>query len=201
MPGSQRWRARGPATLNLVFTAQPDGSLQGTVTFGRTPAAPLDTPDSGRFIDAYNMEGFPYAALFGSFDGWRLRFKVKSWQVYKAWCEKQTSYPAGRLGICPWYCYPAWPASGQGLQPNEIMTFSNPDGGPNVIFDDFGSHVCVYAYPPICSCLPTGCTVSMCNPDIAFDMVVQAGRMDGSVFLSPPFNVHLRSVASPDAHP
>jgi len=196
----------GSDNIALALGPEADGMLQGTVTFGQAPAAPLDVPDSGPLVDGHNLEGFPFTALIGSFDGSRIRFGVQWRQAYKAFCERQIAYSLGanyppNVSPCPWGCVPfSWTSFG----PNgsNMWTFVNPQGGPNLVVNQFAYQVCMpWHYPPICTCSSSGCSVSMTDPDIVFDMQVSADRMDGSVLLGSAFNVHLRSNGSSEAGP
>ena len=197
----------GSDVLNLVLAKQADGSSGGTLVFGMgTPPAPPTDPNvaywpqgggggSGR---GALIEGFRYSLHAFSFDGTRLRFGMEPYEIYKAWCDLQTTTydwapvvpPIPWSGGCMYGCAPNWPASPTPNMPN-TATLSNPNGGPSLVVD-FGKLGQCDLYP-VCSCWASGCTVPLDQPQLHLDMQVTAGRLDGSISLNGNYNVHFTS--------
>lgn len=205
----------GSDVLNLALAKQADGSPGGTLVFGMgTPPAPPTDPNVGYWPSAAGggsgrgalVEGFQYSVHVLSFDGTRLRFGVEPYEVYKGWCDLQTTtyystaVTTPWLGGCPYGCAPDGYASPAPNMPG-TATVTNPNGGQAVLID-FGklSECTLYN---VCSCWAAGCTVPLDQPQLHLDLQVTAGRLDGSILesskslgggsLNGNYNVHFTS--------
>lgn len=186
-------------TMNLAFAS--DGTVTGTVLFGDGPplpppmdpskSYPPNLPPTGNF----SPEGFRYTVLQGKYAAPRVTLEVDIDEVYKKWCEIQTSYPyyngGPDGGLLGYECLPNGGYSGNGSNCQV-----NAPNGPPIIVDCVNVQLCSMESSP-CTCTPTGCT-RMVGPKggVTFDMQLMGNALNGSVsgiLGASPLNVHLTS--------
>jgi hypothetical protein len=174
-------------TLDAV-TAQ----VAGHVTFANSsPPPPPTDPDVGyppgtsdpNFPMIYG--GFSYSLLAGTFDGQRLKFNVAPRELWKQWCELQTSY-ADEVNPGNYGCLPNWGGGSTGGQCYQ----QNPATHEVVYVDCEKLQLCAFLGSMVCHCCAEGCTADMENA-VSFDMVLAPPNADGSVDLGGVHNVHL----------
>jgi hypothetical protein len=174
----------GSSTLTMNFVKQPDGTITGTVTFGDAPAPPPATdpnvgypPSSGATpLTPASIEGFPYTARDVSFDGPRVRLGISTLELWKGWCELQTSVQLMEqiAGMPVYGCVPSGFATD-----SSGVCYGN--GAPQPI--DCGKAALCTALT--CDCTPTSCTVARSTSDVTFDMQLTGTRMDGTIATQP----------------
>lgn len=189
-------------TMNLVFAT--DGTITGTVYFGSGPPLPQATnPDVGYppgYTGGQVLEGFDFTVLGGTYAAPpRVQLSVSQAEVWKHWCEIQTTiYPryngqsdGGCGGFLDYGCLPNVAGGGTG----------GADGGcewtsceqPSAMLIDCGKfYLCSMGMA--CQCTATACTVPIGSQGgVAFDMQLANGAMDGSVTIGGQvYNVHLK---------
>src|SRR5262249_5094128 len=113
----------GSSTLAITIDAVT-ATVAGHITFGSgPPLAPPTDPNVGYppGIDFENSSlwsvypGYSYALIAGSFDGQHLKFQVDHRELWKQWCELQTSY-ADQMNAGNWNCLPNWGFTDTGSQ-------------------------------------------------------------------------------------
>jgi hypothetical protein len=202
------WRGYGEAfqlssgsdVMSFAFSATPDGSLTGVVTFGAgsppPPATNGDTaypsPGTGGTVENpetfFPYSGFPYTATHLSFDGTRLTFGVSMGQLWKTWCPFQNSYDWPGAGRCS--CAPNWSGHADG---NGHCFVMNPDTGAEDAIDCVLVEQCeIIVNPAVCTCTISGCTAVLDAESATFDMQLSTGRLDGSMggLAASPVTVH-----------
>jgi hypothetical protein len=188
----------GSSAVNVVFALQSDGSPGGTVVFGMgTPPPPPTDPDAGYWpsglgnaptaVVGQPIEGFTYTLHAFSFDGVRLQFGAESREVYRAWCDLQTTTYV--WDQCTYGCLPNWGGAGSS-DPTGTITLEGPGGATMAV--NYGKFELCDEYPTdTCNCFPNGCTVLLNDPDLHFDTQVKT-QIDGSIVLNgSSYNVHL----------
>ena len=191
--------------MNLAFAS--GGTLSGTVVFGdATPLAPPTDPNVGyppSYVAEPGMppsggpiEGFAYTVLSGAVAGPRVTLQVQHTEVWKKWCELQTTiYPQyngasdGSCGALLGYgCLPNVAFSGS----PSGCTWSSCDHPTDTPVDCTKLTLCGLA--GVCKCTSTACTVPV-GPagDISFDMQLSGGALNGSTtgISGSVLNVHL----------
>ncbi len=185
----------GSDALRVVIRAANASHVCGTVTFGQgTPPPPPTDPEVG-YPPGYEQggptptlqdalfEGFPMALLEGKATEFRLQFGATSRELWKSWCELQTSYVTS-TGL--YNCLP---------EPSE-ETFSPPSGCSEVTRDgtylplDCGKLALCLTLYPVCTCSIDGCTVPP-YPEVRFDMRITGGAAQGSVAFGQLHNLYL----------
>lgn len=196
----------GSDNLVMALTFAADGTVTGTVLFGDAPLlSPPTDPNVGYppgFSDQVMVgvgapsEGFYFTVLDGTYTSSRLRLEIAPPEIWKQWCQIQTTiypqYGATSDGSCG-------PLDGYGCLPN-AATVIGPSGctlsscqEPTPMPVDCGK-LTLCGSPSPCVCTATSCTADLGpNWRVAFDMVLAAGMLDGSStgLGSTPFNVHL----------
>jgi len=191
----------GSDAVTIELTELTDGSAIGTVIFGTKASPPPPTDPKVRYpsnlvasfpgggTDTFYGEGFRYTMGLGKVSGKRLTMRINPGQLWKVWCELQTSYNGGSSASGTWGCLPNW-----GFTCCDPGPCSQPDPttGKSVPRDCGQLYLCSVHY--VCSCDEKGCTVP--GPDaiggLAFDVTVVADEMNGSISgLFGDKNVHL----------
>lgn len=199
----------GSDHVALSLVVGPDESVTGTVFFGDPP--PLDAPTDpekgyppsaagigGGLLGGVStlsdvVEHFDFTILAGKLDGQRLTLSLVRTELWKKWCELQTT-------IYPLYNYVpdggTGPLVGYGCLPNSGSSATNGA----CTFGD-ASVDCVKlalcdAPARTCTCTQSACTVdvSPMSADIKFDLQLTGDAGMGSVtgLSSTPINVHLQ---------
>jgi len=190
-----------PATsgnLTLVFAQQADGSVTGSLTFGTAPPPPPPTsatelypPGSGGpapgtlwspNLVPFPDPGFPYTAVNISFDGTRLQFGIVKDELWKAWCELQTSY-AWNSGAQMCGCLPNF-GGYTVLSTNDagITTFVVTSTGVTETVNWALLQMCTGAYAlDLCYCTAAGCSTNMETADSILDLRLAADELDGQI--------------------
>jgi hypothetical protein len=196
-------------TLLFTLTFHDDGTVTGTVRFGNAPLiAPPTDPNVG-YPPSYQpgsnplpptLEGFSYSVVSGTYMAPRLQLQVVTAELWKQWCELQTTiYPrfnsgagAGCGEMLGYGCLPN--VGGGGAPGGGCQWFSCDKPTPTAV--DCGKlWLCGFMGPGPCTCTSTSCTVVV-GPTgtIKFDtQLVQAG-VNGSVtglMDAQVLNVHL----------
>lgn len=181
-----------PDDLTLVFTQRSAAVVTGTLTFGTAAPPPPPTsstesypPDAGPGFGyaPFPYPGFPYSAVNVSFDGTRLQFGIVRSELWKGWCELQTSYSWAPNAVgCG--CLPDW----GGYDTPTVCELTEPDSGTRELFD------CRLAVPcewpgSSCNCTSAGCSVDMSNPTDTLDLQLAGTTLDGQI--TGPQNVVL----------
>jgi hypothetical protein len=182
--------------LTLTFTEESGGTVNGSLTLGSSPPPPhatsktapyppdLDTAghadvndgvaDWTQVPDPY--PGFPYTVRHVSFDGTRLRLDFLLLEVWKGWCELQTSYAYEDQAISddPCQCLPSGEEdirSGQCFHANDMGV---PEPISCTIFA-----LCDSTSP--CFCRSTGCTIDPNGSSGTLDVKLESNQLIGSV--------------------
>ncbi len=199
-------------SMTLVFAG--DGTVTGSITFGDGPPLPPPTdPDVGYppgLVTTPGMalpfeppvEGFAFTALQASYAAPRVRAQLDPREVWKQWCQLQTTIYPQYNGDSDGGC---GALEGYGCLPNAGfggLEDAGPDGG-------CGWYSCQQPWTPIdcgkealclpngspCTCTATSCTVVVGTTGaVSFDMQLASGHLDGSVTgieASQVLNVHL----------
>jgi hypothetical protein len=194
----------GSDTVVMALMFASDGSITGTVFFGDgAPLAPPTDPNVG-YPPGYNgppgdprgMEGFAFTALDGSYAAPRARLGIQPTEMWKQWCEIQTTiypqYNGTTDGGCGNFL-------GYGCLPNAATMccsncqWSSCDHPAWTNIDCEKLRLCG-ELPVTCVCTSTSCTVPLTPPgNVAFDMQLVAGALSGSVsgLGNSVLNVHL----------
>jgi hypothetical protein len=179
--------------MNLQFPA--DGTVTGNVYFGDgPPLVPPTNPEVGYPIGATqdapgaSVEGFAFTVLGGKDDSGRVTLQIDPREMFKKWCELQTSYP---------FYNPTTPAAdggavggglvGYGCLPNDgfatsstgACSLSPADGG--VVPVDCGKLRLCLQDRSTCDCTATACTVDLVTSTThTFDMQQTGDALSGS---------------------
>ncbi|WP_437585930.1 hypothetical protein [Sorangium sp. So ce1000] len=177
----------GSDVIQIDIDTVEGASIQGKVRFGTgasvPPAVDPDVgypttiePEASYDIDL-PYEGFDFTMLGAELTDRRLRFSIDPRELWKGWCELQTSY-LRNPGSNTYSCMPneAWEAGSDGCHL----------GGQPV---DCGClALCERA---VCDCRESGCTIDA-RDAVDFDFAVDQQRADGSiVFGRTIYNVRL----------
>ncbi len=168
----------GSDKLAMTLKGMPDGTVVGTMVFGEKPAPPPPTDPERGYPPGFDVsapplffgEGFVHTVIAGKLAGKRLTFKITSTEVFKKWCELQTSYP-GSPGCRS--CLPNWGLTCCGSK----CTQTNPDTGEIVPRDCGKLYLC--AARRVCECSTKGCTTKP-DGDTTFDIAFSGGEANGS---------------------
>ncbi len=184
--------------MNLSFAG--DGTITGTVYFGTgTPLAPATDPNVGYppgFTGGQTpLEGFEFTIIGGTYTAPRVQLSIQSTELWKQWCEIQTmiypQYNSASTGCGPLLGYGCLPNVGfmGGASGCSWTSCDHPNPTPI----DCGKLSLCTPLGGVCTCTMTACTVpTPAKGDIAFDMQLASGKLDGSVTgLGALYNVHL----------
>jgi hypothetical protein len=190
----------GSDTLVFTLTFNDDGTVTGTVRFGTAPLLGPPTDASVGYPPGYGemymgafgpqapLEGFSFTVLSGTYMmSPRLQLQVDPRELWKQWCELQTTiypyYNGAQTGCGPLLGYACMPngvtggatGGGNGCQ-------DTPCNQTQPIPVDCGKLTLCAFGPGPCTCTSTSCTVVV-GPmgSIAFDTQLVAGGINGSV--------------------
>ena len=186
----------GSDVIRFTSTVDSAGQVMVTVFLGSgTPPPPatdprvgyppgLGTDDTMSLEPPYWNEGFAYSMASGTFSGQRLRFTIRTFQLWSAWCALQK--PADDSGMC-------LPASWEpgSCDKNGQCTLMNVATG-QVIQCDLAAFSLCLSYR-VCACSATACVDDPNGGTTAsFDVAVIGPAADGSVvgLISDRANVH-----------
>jgi hypothetical protein len=194
--GSYQPPQSSAVALTLVFTQQASGAVTGTLSFGT--AAPPAPPTSATEIyppgfqggpainETFPYPGFQYTAVAVSFDAVHLQFGIVQTELWKAWCELQTSFDQSSIGSCG--CLPNWPCTGSPMGTGSCYTIA-PDSS---VMQPFGCALFspCSLYPSECTCSSAGCTVDLRMPiqnaNVALDLqLTSSNQLSGTISLDP----------------
>lgn len=173
--------------LTLVFTAQADGSVTGSLTFGTASAPP--PPVSATVLyppgfsgdpnsEPFPFPGFPYTAINLSFDGSRLQFGIVKYELWMAWCGLQTSYAWSFAGQCG--CLPNWNYTILTTDDAGISEIALTGTGETEVVSYGLLATCAGPYSP-CYCTAAGCSTDMETADSTLDVQLEANELDGQI--------------------
>jgi hypothetical protein len=212
----------GSDTVTMALTFDSGTTVTGTVFFGDGPALPAPTDPTVGYPPGYAdsptyqqvpLEGFAFTALDGNYSAPRLRLQIQVTELWKKWCEIQTTiypmYDEGVDGGCDHLLgYGCLPAVGRPPGNFAGCEWASCSQGPTPI--DCGKYALCGGGAPgsICSCTEASCTVVPSLPpqfsngpssSVSFDMQLQQGMLDGSIAGiaaglggGQAFNVHLK---------
>ena len=172
----------GSNRIRITFAAATDGTVYGNVVFGDDPLlSPPSDPTVGyppglmgdvqAGLDG-PVEHFAFSILSGVQQGSRVTFGIDTQQLWKSWCELQTTdyngscLPPGTTNLCP----------GADAGSGSCCLFP-PDGGA-IPMDCEYIQLCSWGGP--CSCSSSGCSVDM-NPNVSFDLQLSGNAVDGAI--------------------
>jgi hypothetical protein len=182
----------GSDRIKLVFTADANGQIAGTVTFGNGIAPPPATdPDVGyppglngtTTMPGEYLEGPAFTIKSGSLQSNRLRFTIDPIELWTGWCALQTPVDGSSI------CVPNWGGSSNATHTDCKLV--DPSGA-EVPIDCVKWDLCLMSM--ICLCSPTGCVVNSEDSGYktSFDVFLAngtaSGSMSGNVF--GDHNVH-----------
>lgn len=111
--------------------------------------------------------------LLGNLAGKRLTFSISTREVFKAWCELQTTiYDGGPSAPDHWSCLPNW-----GFSSGSVCTQTNPVTKEVVPRDCGKLYLC--AMSMVCQCTATKCTTRV-DGDVSFDIALAGDEATGS---------------------
>jgi hypothetical protein len=195
--------ASGSSDITLAVMAGDGGTLSAQLLLGDAPLLPPPSdphsvypPGFSVYSYAFYSEGFEYTAVPFRFDGIELDFGIKTLELWKAWCEMQTSlrtagFPDGDVAYSCIGSNPdtAWVNNSL----NECAAQIVPDGSVVPIDCGWlilcGSSASIidpadYGTPGsggsgVCHCYPSGCTFDSLHatdvpgsgdPDVTFSL-------------------------------
>ncbi len=205
----------GSDAVTMALTFGSSTSVTGTVFFGDSPALPAPIDPNVGYPPGYAdsptyqqvpLEGFAFTILDGNFSAPRLRLQVQVTELWKKWCEIQTTiypmYDEGPDGGCDKFLgYGCLPEVGRPPGNFPGCEWASCSQGPTPI--DCGKYALCGGGAPgsICSCTHASCTVVPSLPPqfngsstISFDMQLPMFTLDGSVTglgSGNVYNVHL----------
>jgi hypothetical protein len=136
--------------------------------------------------DVRQYEGLPMTILDGRTTGPRLQFQTTVTELWKTWCELQTSYAYGADGAVLYSCAPY---SGGYRYSQGFCVVDLPCGRSERV--DCGRLTLCQPSGGVCQCTASGCTADPTG-DSTFDVRVVGTNIDGSVNLFGQLhNVHL----------
>ena len=188
----------GSDAIKIAFAIDPAGQVVGTVTFGNaTPPPPPTDPNVGYPADLltqssipdvisaphkYIAEGYAFSMRDGTLVGGRLRFGIRTWEVWKNWCTLQTPVPAsGQCDepVCASLCLPnggfMTSASGCAMLNPATNAYEPVDCGKLALCGPLG----------VCICDPSACRVQDNAGGMMFDITMSSderarGSADGA---------------------
>ncbi|WP_437527142.1 hypothetical protein WME79_42265 [Sorangium sp. So ce726] len=177
----------GTDVIQLDIDTVEGTSIQGKVRFGAGASVPPPVdPDVGyppsadpdhRYDTHVPSEGFDFTMFGAQLTDRRLLFFIDPRELWKGWCELQTSYPVSP-GSETYLC-----------MPNEGWS-----GGPDVCYQGGQPADCGYLElcgSFICDCRESGCTVDA-QSAVGFDVAIDEQEANGSItFGSKLYNVRL----------
>lgn len=190
------------------------GAITGTVFFGSSPALPPATDPNVGYppglgssptgLQQIPVEGFDFTVLGGTYSAPRVQLSIEQQEIWKHWCEIQTTiYPVDNGNATPdggcgaplgYGCLPNAATMGGGSS-CAISWCQQPAWTPV----DCGKLQLCMGLRSVCTCTATSCTIpTPSKGDIAFDMQLASGALDGSVTGltanggSQVYNVHLK---------
>jgi hypothetical protein len=192
----------GSDAVHITVTAANDAHLCGKVTLGEPKILPPAVDPNVGYPPGFFAnggaggasgydgaeEGFAMTILNGQSTSTRVQFQVDPMELWRAWCDLQTSYPYPPSG--GYECIPYTVSATLGTGGASSGTVG-PNGCslPNGQSIDCGKfQLCALQ---TCTCSATGCSV---NPqgNIAFDLHVQdANSLSGSATVAGIHNVYL----------
>ncbi|HEY3819028.1 MAG TPA: hypothetical protein VGL81_17785 [Polyangiaceae bacterium] len=193
----------GSDTVVLTLVFGDDGGVTGTVFFGDGPplAPPMDPnvgyPPGLTVPPGPTDEGFSFTVLGGSYAAPRLTLGLDLNELWKQWCQIQTTiYPwnngAADGGCGPLLHYACLPNGS--TQTGAVCSYTACDETAPTTVDCGKLALCGGMGPDPCTCTATSCTVATpTQPGITFDMQLNAGALDGSEtgIGNSVLNVHL----------
>lgn len=188
----------GSDAVTIVLATKSDGSLTGTVTFGDKPPPPPPTDPSVGYPPSTNdasaiyshagpltvesIEGFHYTAQnpVVSTDGSRVQLDVATYELWKSWCELQTSYSWAGVGSGPQYGCDQGPNFQQSGTTFQCMV-GDTSGTTYTPIDCGKAQICGES---VCTCSSTSCTVNTSNTDLHFDLQLKGDTLEGAASTS-----------------
>lgn len=172
----------GSDAIHMNVTGSQGDQIEGVVTFGAGSPPPVAVdPDVGYPTGAacgYQpgvTEGFAYTVLAGNMSVARLQFGIDARELWKTWCELQTSYE--------------WGADGQLFSCLPPLGFGGDDNGCYLVdeqqnetpVDCCKKDMCLSGGSDVCQCHADGCTVELNGAAIHFDLTIDGDAAVGSV--------------------
>jgi hypothetical protein len=187
----------GSDAVKITFASDAAGNMVGTVALGSgQPPPPATDPNVGYPADllagssaavigaagGYIAEGFRYSIRAGTVTGSRLRFGIRTGELWTGWCALQTPIPpTGQCdeAVCQSTCLPN---AASMIGPNGCA-LANPTTHQYEPVDCGKLALC--GAGGVCLCYASGCTVRDDGGSlISFDLAVTNDTAFGSVTLS-----------------
>ena len=195
----------GSDTVQMALRFAQDGTITGTVRLGDLPLYPPPTDPNvgyppGIMPGSEAYEGFEFTIVKGAYTSPRVQLWLVEREVYKQWCELQTTiYPIYNGGTCDGgvpLSYNCLPNAGGGEvqgNPGQCDYFTACSYPQMTIIDCGKFKLCTQPGLAPCTCTATQCTVPLVAPEAnSFDMTLSGSSLDGSTsFFGGPFDVHL----------
>jgi hypothetical protein len=170
----------GSDAIHMNVTGSQGDQIEGVVTFGAGSPPPVAVdPDVGYPTGpacGYQpgvTEGFAYTVLAGNMSVARLEFGIDARELWKTWCELQTSYEWGADG--PFSCLPN--ASVIGGDENGCYLLDEQQNSTPV--DCCKQTMCFW--DQVCECHLDGCGIELNGAAIRFDLTIDGDAAVGSV--------------------
>jgi hypothetical protein len=182
----------GSDAIRLLFATDSIGQIVGAAMLGEgVPPSPSTDPNVGyppafaaamTSASGYWVEGYSYSMINGKLSSGRLRFSVRSNELWTGWCELQTPVNGSNA------CVPNWPASCSGVEQSCVLT--NPVNGQSIIVD-WGKFQLCGMYSSVCLCSEAACVADLSGGGaIDFDLTISGGQATGSAAGVLSGNVH-----------
>ena len=168
----------GSDVVTFTFAADSAGEVVGSVVLGNgTPPAPATDPNVGypsnlpsTGYDGSWTEGFSYSMVNGLSTPTRLRFTIRSFELWSGWCALQTPVQGSDM------CLPNW----GGAMTNGQCSQTNPANGTTTIVDCGKLNLCLEVQVCVCSTVPCVVTPNA-GPELSFDIAITNNDASGSV--------------------
>ena len=167
-----------------ILGANATKGVCGTLTFGAHTAAivmpvatdPATVPAETALGSV--LLGAPYTLLDGAVDGQRVTFSYSQPEVYKSWCELQTSYPVDS-SCTRFQCLSASGNYEIVSEPTGVCYVANQDGSNKRYYSCLSIDVCLKFAASGCVCAATGCTAVMSGSGALFDLTFTGDQATG----------------------
>jgi hypothetical protein len=165
-----------------ILGANATKGVCGTLTFGaHTAAIAMPVATNPATVPAETalgsvMLGAPYTLLDGALDGQRVTFSYSQPEVYKSWCELQTSYPTDN-SCTRFQCLSS--SSSIERESAGVCYLTNQDGSNKHSYSCLGIDICVMYSASGCVCNATGCTAVMSGSGVLFDLTFTGDQATG----------------------
>jgi hypothetical protein len=161
--------------IAVDISAASDGTLSGTVRFGKGAAPPaasdpaLPWPPGPREIQTSYVVGVDYTARDIAWLSRRLKLTVETYEPWQPWCALQQSYPGEPDGFM---CIP------QGTLMDDLagQCWIAPESGPVIAIDCDKASLCF----EMCTCDASGCE-AWDDVTYALDVAFHDAAAEGSI--------------------